>query len=105
MRDETGPARLLDMVEGRSKAVFKQWHTSRPQTWRDRVEVVAMDGFTRFKTAAHSTPVPSSSPTNSKLSFKKCSQTASTLKSKRPGVPTSGWSPPTGNPTGASASL
>lgn len=24
-REKTGPARLLDMVEGRSKAVFKQW--------------------------------------------------------------------------------
>jgi len=25
---------------------------NRPQAWRDRVEVVAMDGFTGFKTAA-----------------------------------------------------
>lgn len=25
IRDQTGPARLLDMVEGRSKAVFKSW--------------------------------------------------------------------------------
>jgi transposase len=45
------PARLLDMVEGRSKAVFKQWLSERDQAWRDRVEVVAMDGFTGFKTA------------------------------------------------------
>ena len=51
-RDGTGPARLLDMVEGRSKQAFKQWLTDRPQAWRDRVEVVAMDGFTGFKTAA-----------------------------------------------------
>jgi len=52
IRDGTGPVRLLDMVEGRSKQAFKQWLTDRPQAWRDRVEVVAMDGFTGFKTAA-----------------------------------------------------
>ena len=51
-RNKTGPARLLDMVEGRSKAVFKQWLADRPQTWRDGIEVVAMDGFSGFKTAA-----------------------------------------------------
>ena len=51
IRDGTGPARLLDMVEGRSKQAFKQWLTERPQVWRDAVEVVAMDGFTGFKTA------------------------------------------------------
>jgi transposase len=51
IRDGTGPARLLDMVEGRSKQVFKQWLVDRPQSWRDEVEVVAMDGFTGFKTA------------------------------------------------------
>ena len=47
----TGPSRLLDMVEGRSTAVFSNWLAARPQEWRDRVEVVAMDGFTGFKTA------------------------------------------------------
>ena len=52
IRDKTGPARLLDMVEGRSKAVFKTWLADRPQAWRDGIEVVAMDGFTGFKTAA-----------------------------------------------------
>ena len=51
IRDGTGTARLLDMVEGRSKRAFKQWLTDRPQAWRDAVEVVAMDGFTGFKTA------------------------------------------------------
>jgi len=40
------------MVEGRSKQAFKQWLADRPQDWRDGVEVVAMDGFTGFKTAA-----------------------------------------------------
>jgi transposase len=52
VRDDTGPARLLDMVEGRSKQVFKTWLAERPQAWRDQIEVVAMDGFTGFKTAA-----------------------------------------------------
>lgn len=52
IRDGTGPARLLDMVEGRSKQAFKQWLTERDESWRDAVEVVAMDGFTGFKTAA-----------------------------------------------------
>ncbi len=52
VRDGTGPARLLDMVEGRSKQAFQQWLGERDQSWRDGVEVVAMDGFTGFKTAA-----------------------------------------------------
>ncbi len=51
IRAGTGPARLLDMVEGRSKQAFKTWLGERPQVWRDAVEVVAMDGFTGFKTA------------------------------------------------------
>jgi transposase len=51
IRDGTGPARLLDMVEGRSKQAFKAWLADRPQAWREAVEVVAMDGFTGFKTA------------------------------------------------------
>lgn len=40
------------MVEGRSKQVFKSWLADREKPWRDRVEVVAMDGFSGFKTAA-----------------------------------------------------
>ena len=40
------------MVQGRSKKAFKTWLADRPQAWRDGVEVVAMDGFTGFKTAA-----------------------------------------------------
>ena len=53
IRDGTGPARLLDMVEGRSKQTFKTWPSARPQAWRDGVEVVAMDGFTGFKPATN----------------------------------------------------
>lgn len=52
IREGTGPARLLDMVEGRSKQAFKQWLSEREESWRDGIEVVAMDGFTGFKTAA-----------------------------------------------------
>ena len=52
VRDGTGPARLLDMVEGRSKPVFQDWLAARPKQWREGVEVVAMDGFTGFKSAA-----------------------------------------------------
>ncbi len=51
VRDRTGRARLLDMVEGRSKQAFKTWLAERDQAWRDSIEVVAMDGFTGFKTA------------------------------------------------------
>ncbi|MCX8559276.1 transposase, partial [Mycolicibacterium mucogenicum] len=51
VRDGTGPARLLDMVEGRSKKAFQDWLAERPQDWRDGVDVVAMDGFSGFKTA------------------------------------------------------
>jgi len=51
IRDGTGPARLLDMVQGRSKQAFKTWLSEREESWRDAVEVVAMDGFTGFKTA------------------------------------------------------
>ena len=43
IRDRRGPSRLLDMVPGRSKQVFKTWLASRPDTWRERIEIVAMD--------------------------------------------------------------
>ena len=39
------------MVPGRSKRVFKTWLASQPNTWRERIEIVAMDGFTGFKSA------------------------------------------------------
>ncbi|WP_103062545.1 ISL3 family transposase [Actinomyces qiguomingii] len=52
VRDRTGPSRLLDMIEGRSKQAFKQWLQERDEDWRSRIEVVSMDGFAGFKTAA-----------------------------------------------------
>src|SRR5690606_1183783 len=66
VREGTGPARLLDMVEGRSKQVFKQWLADRPADWRAALEEVAMDGFSGFKTAtAEGSPTPSPSWTPS----------------------------------------
>ena len=52
IRDRRGPSRLLDMVPGRSKRVFKTWLASQPDTRRENIEIVAMDGFTGFKSAA-----------------------------------------------------
>ena len=51
VRNGTGPARLLDLVEGRSKAVFTAWLQSQTAAFRTGLQVVAMDGFTDFKTA------------------------------------------------------
>lgn len=50
-RTNTGPARLLAVVEGRSKKALKSWLDDQTQAFRDRVEIVAMDGFTGYKTA------------------------------------------------------
>ena len=52
IRDRRGLSGLLDMVPGRSKQVFKPWLASQPDTWRERIEIVAMDGFTGFKSPA-----------------------------------------------------
>ena len=38
IREGSGPARLLDMVEGRSEQAFKRWLAERPQAWRNAVE-------------------------------------------------------------------
>jgi len=48
----TGRARLLDLVAGRSAAALSNWLSERSQTFRDQVQVVAMDGFGGYKTAA-----------------------------------------------------
>lgn len=46
------PARLLDMVPGRSAQAFANWLEARGARFRDRVEVVAMDAFSGWKQAA-----------------------------------------------------
>ena len=52
VRDRSGPARLLDVVPGRSKKVLKTWLTARDEPWKQAAQVVATDGFTGFKSAA-----------------------------------------------------
>ena len=49
---QTGRARLLDLVEGRSAAAFAGWLAARTPEFRAQVQVVAMDGFTGYKNAA-----------------------------------------------------
>ena len=51
-RKHDRPARLLDMVEGRSEKAFASWLAERPRTFRDAVKVVAMDAFAGYKKAA-----------------------------------------------------
>lgn len=51
IRDRNGPSRLLRMIEGRSKRVFKTGLVGQPQSWRERLEVVALDRLIAFNTA------------------------------------------------------
>jgi transposase len=48
----TGSARLLEMVPGRSAKAFQDWLAAQTQQFRDQIEIVSMDGFTGYKTAA-----------------------------------------------------
>lgn len=50
--DQSGPARLLDLVAGRSATALASWLTAQPADFAARVQVVAMDGFAGYKTAA-----------------------------------------------------
>jgi transposase len=50
--DGTGPARLLDLVPGRSAAAMRSWLEARDQAFRDEIAIVAMDGFGGYKNAA-----------------------------------------------------
>jgi len=52
VQDGKGPARLLDVIDGRSKKVLSQWLEDRPAEWVKNVEIIAMDGFNGFKSAA-----------------------------------------------------
>ena len=47
----TGPARLLDVQAGRSAKVLTDWLAEHTQEFRDRIEVVTMDGFTGYHSA------------------------------------------------------
>ena len=58
-RADGAPARLLDMVPGRCTRAFANWLEARGARFRDRVEVVAMDGVLRLEAnhlATHPTP-------------------------------------------------
>jgi transposase len=61
IREGTGPARLLDMVEGRSKQAFKAWLAGRDEAWRNGVQVVAMEASPGSRP-----PPPRSCPTRSR---------------------------------------
>lgn len=52
VHDGTGPARLLDLVAGRSAAALTSWLAEQTPAFREQVEVIAMDGFGGYKTAA-----------------------------------------------------
>jgi hypothetical protein len=43
VRDGTGPSRLLDMAEGRSKQAFKTWLEAQTPAFRNRIEIEAME--------------------------------------------------------------
>jgi transposase len=45
------PARLLDVVPGRSGTVYGNWIAQRDQQWRDRVRVAALDPFRGYLNA------------------------------------------------------
>lgn len=49
--DGTGPARLLDMLPGRSAELLKAWLDKQNANFRSRVKVVAMDGFAGYRAA------------------------------------------------------
>ena len=51
VRHRSDPARLLDVVPGRSKKVLKTWLSQRDQDWRGRVEMVAAGRFHRVPRA------------------------------------------------------
>ena len=50
-RQKGMPARLLDMVPGRSKEVLKTWLEAQDSKFRMGVKVASMDGFTGYKNA------------------------------------------------------
>jgi hypothetical protein len=116
----TGPARSLDMVAGRSEQAFAAWLAGRPKAWRDGIEVVAMDGFTGFKTAradelpaavtvmdpfrstwSASLATPSKSPAAGPRRTCMATGAARTTRCSRPGGPCSPV--PTCSPTASSA--
>lgn len=52
VHDRSGPARLLDIVTRRSATALATWLAAQPADFAAGVEVVAIDGFAGYKTAA-----------------------------------------------------
>ena len=52
--ENSGRARLLDLVAGRSAAALTTWLAARIPAFREQIEIVAMDGFGGYKNAATS---------------------------------------------------
>lgn len=50
--DSTSPARLLDVVKGRSADVLRAWLAHRSPAFRHQVRIAAMDGFQGYATAS-----------------------------------------------------
>ena len=61
IHDQTGPARLLDLVEGRSASALASWLAADPPTSPTPFRSIAMDGFAGYKTAATEV-IPTRSP-------------------------------------------
>jgi transposase len=52
VHDRSGPARLLDVVAGRSATALASWLSAQTAVFAQTVQVIAMDGFAGYKTAA-----------------------------------------------------
>jgi transposase len=52
VHDRSGPARLLDVVAGRSATALASWLSAQTADFAQTVQVIAMDGFAGYKTAA-----------------------------------------------------
>jgi transposase len=50
--EHSGPARMLDMVPGRSATALTNWQSAQPAGFAQSGQVIAMDGFAGYKTAA-----------------------------------------------------
>lgn len=46
-----GQASLIGMVEGRCESSVWTWFAARPQSWRERIEIMTMGGFSGHKSA------------------------------------------------------
>jgi transposase len=45
------PARLLDLIEGRSGTALRTWLATRPDTWKSQITTAALDPFRGYATA------------------------------------------------------